>query len=104
MSRGRSTRERAASGELGALRWALLQDSGDAGANHLLIIMGWRANGTFESYLSVASMASLTRCHARTVQHRIQHLLRMEFISDISDLNPERRTRTYRLNAPIVAF
>lgn len=102
MSRGRSTREQAASGELGALRWSLLQNTDDAGANHLLIIMAWRANASFACHMSVATMAALVRCHPRTIQHRVQYLLKREFITDISDQYPERRTRTYRLNAPTV--
>lgn len=94
----------AASGRLGALRWALLQNTGDATANHLLIVMGWRANSSFECYLAVSTMAKLVHCHARTVQHKIKHLLLLGFIEDISAEFPQRRTRTYRLNAPVVCF
>lgn len=104
MSRRESTQALAAAGELGALRWALVQDTDDAGANHLLIIMAWRANGSFECFMSVARIALAMGRHERTVQHKIQHLLLREFITDISERYRHRRTRTYRLNAPAVCL
>ena len=104
MNRRESTHQDALSGRLGALRWTLMQRTGDAKANHLLIAMGWRANGSFECFMSVPSMAKIIECHPRTIQHKINYLLKRGFISDISAEFPRRRTRTYRLNAPAVCF
>lgn len=104
MNRPPSAHQQAASGELGALRWTLLQNTNDGRANHVLIIMGWRANGSFECYMSVSSLAAAVGCHERTVQHKIKHLLLRHFITDISDQYPFRRTRTYLLNAPVVIY
>lgn len=103
MNRSASSREMAATGEIGALRWALLQRSENAAANHLLIVMGWRANKTFESYMSAATMAAETGLHKRTVKRKIKFLLERGFITDITHLcGINRPTKTYRLNAPIV--
>jgi hypothetical protein len=89
--------DKALSGELGALRWALRQDTDDAGANHLLIIMGWRANTSWEFFMSLKKASALVGCHVRTVQRKIEHLLLRGYIEDISWRYPKRRAKTYRL-------
>lgn len=73
--RGSGSVQKALAGDLGALRWALEHDSDDAGANHALIIMGWKANTSWEFFMSLENFAKLMPCHVRTVQRKIEHLL-----------------------------
>lgn len=95
--RGTDWMNKALAGEIGALRWGLEHDTDDAGANHALIVMGWKANTSWEFFMSQKRFAALLGCHVRTVQRKIEHLLLRGFIEDISYLYPRRRTKTYRL-------
>lgn len=103
MNRSASAREEAATGERGALQWAVLQRTGDASANHLLIVMGWRGNRTFECYMSVATMARETGLSIRTVRRKIPYLIMCGCITEIGHPDGNRRrTKLYRLNAQVV--
>jgi pyocin large subunit-like protein len=95
MSGPTSSNDGAASGRFGALRWALLQRSGDTTANLLLIHMAAAGNRSWLSFKSVAKLGQAIECDRRTVQRKLQHLLRQRYIADRYD--PRRKSRTYRL-------
>jgi hypothetical protein len=86
-------------GKLGALRWTLVQRTGDALANLILIVMGAAGNSSWECYLSVRKISRAVQCHPRTTQRKIEYLLLRGYIQDISSQSESfiRRTRTYRL-------
>lgn len=88
-------------GKLGALRWALMQRTGDALANLILIIMAAAGNASWECYLSVRKISRAAECHPRTTQRKIEFLLLRGYFRDISSQSESlnRRTRTYRLGS-----
>lgn len=96
-SRSAGSQQKALSGELGALRWAVVQHSDDACADHILIKMAVKANTSFECFMSVANLAVEVGCSARTIQRKLQHLISRGYLVDVSASFPWRRTKTFRL-------
>ncbi len=101
MSRRIETLRQAAAGELGALRWSVLMDPGDALAKLVLIMMACAANTSWECYMSIRTIAGNAGCSGRTVERKIEFLLVRGYLDDVSAQYPERRTRTYRLCAKL---
>ncbi len=95
--RAREAAAKAAAGELGALRWALLQKSDDAGANHTLIVMSRFADKSWECYLSIPRIAEEVGSNARTIRRKIKHLVQRGYLREVSVEYPDRRSKTYRL-------
>jgi hypothetical protein len=85
----------ARSGEFGALRWAILQRTGNPVANLLLIQMAVAGNRSWKCFKSVAKLAEAVGCDRRRVQRKLNFLLAQRFIEERVD--PRRKSRTYRL-------
>src|SRR5687768_16919193 len=97
MSRRKETLRQAAAGELGALRWSVLQRTDDVMANHILIIMACAANSSWLCFMALATIAEQVGCSIKTVERKIPYLVRRGYLEDVSERYPESRTRTYRL-------
>ncbi len=97
MSRGRDGDDAARRGELGAIRWAFVQDPGDALSKLVLLAMSTPANASFLCYMSHGKIAAKANCHRRTVMRKIQRLLMMGLLKDVSADHLDRPTKTYRL-------
>ena len=97
MSGRRADRDRALSGNLGAIRWAVSQQPDDAIAKLILIVMSVPANKSFECYMSHANIAAAAGCNRRTVMRKIECLLMKGYLEDISAQYPHRPTNTYLL-------
>ena len=93
---GRGSDEDAFAGKLGALRWAVVQQTEDAAANLTLIQMGKAGNNSWRCYMAVAELARRVGCDPRTVQRKLRYLeLRGYIEEDHGD--HRRRTRLYRI-------
>lgn len=97
MSRRKDTLRQAAAGEIGALRWSVLQRTGDALASHILISMACAANSSWICYMALTTIAKQVECSVKTVERKIPYLLQRGYLEEVSDQFPERRTKAYRL-------
>ena len=82
-------------GRFGALRWAVTQRTGDAIATLTLIMMAVVGNRSWLCYLSVAKLAKMVGCDARTVQRKLRYLEVRRYIACVP--NGHRSTWAYRL-------
>lgn len=78
------------------LDWAFNQITKSQSANHVLIVMARRANGTGTCFMSQRRIADEVGCSIETVGRAIRWLKNKNFIFEARDCHQNRRTKSYR--------